>query len=203
MDVIVTEFHYENDLSGGSLMVRESRAIADLLLQGADVGQWEHQLYIENILQKRSPASIKRNVSTIRKRLERLNPDFWQLLRDGDDELAKQIALCGVLERNPLLVEFMETVVKDAYVARSFQLENYYWIDFLNERAQRDRNIATWKDSSKKKMGQVAFRILTEAGYVKSAQSLELQHVMLRAEIIQLLELNNKQRIKACMQMTS
>lgn len=203
MDVIVTEFHYENDLSGGSLMVRESRAIADLLLQGADVGQWEHQLYIENILQKRSPASIKRNVSTIRKRLERLNPDFWQLLRDGDDELAKQIALCGVLERNPLLVEFMETVVKDAYVARSLQLENYYWIDFLNERAQRDRNIATWKDSSKKKMGQVAFRILTEAGYIKSAQSLELQHVMLRAEIIQLLELNNKQRIKACMQMTS
>mgnify|MGYP001552483509 FL=1 len=203
MDVIVTEFHYENDLSGGSLMVRESRAIADLLLQGADVGQWEHQLYIENILQKRSPASIKRNVSTIRKRLERLNPDFWQLLHDGDDELAKQIALCGVLERNPLLVEFMETVVKDAYVARSLQLENYYWTDFLNERAQRDRNIATWKDSSKKKMGQVAFRILTEAGYIKSAQSLELQHVMLRPEIIQLLELNNKQRIKACMQMTS
>ena len=203
MDVIVTEFHYEKDLSGGSLMVRESRAIADLLLQGADVGQWEHQLYIENILQKRSPASIKRNVSTIRKRLERLNPDFWQLLHDGDDELAKQIALCGVLERNPLLVEFMETVVKDAYVARSLQLENYYWTDFLNERAQRDRNIATWKDSSKKKMGQVAFRILTEAGYIKSAQSLELQHVMLRPEIIQLLELNNKQRIKACMQMTS
>ena len=203
MDVIVTEFHYENDLSGGSLIVRESRAIADLLLQGADVGQWEHQLYIENILQKRSPASIKRNVSTIRKRLERLNPDFWQLLHDGDDELAKQIALCGVLERNPLLVEFMETVVKDAYVARSLQLENYYWTDFLNERAQRDRNIATWKDSSKKKMGQVAFRILTEAGYIKSAQSLELQHVMLRPEIIQLLELNNKQRIKACMQMTS
>ena len=154
-------------------------------------------------MQKRSPASIKRNVSTIRKRLERLNPDFWQLLHDGDDELAKQIALCGVLERNPLLVEFMETVVKDAYVARSLQLENYYWTDFLNERAQRDRNIATWKDSSKKKMGQVAFRILTEAGYIKSAQSLELQHVMLRPEIIQLLELNNKQRIKACMQMTS
>lgn len=104
MDVIVTEFHYENDLSGGSLMVRESRAIVDLLLQGADARQWEHELYIENILQKRSPASIKRNASTIRKRLERLNPDFWQLLRDGDDELAKQIALCGVLERNPLLV---------------------------------------------------------------------------------------------------
>ena len=203
MDVIVTEFHYENDLSGGSLMVRESRAIANLLLQDAEAEQWQHQLYIENILQKRSPASIKRNASTIRKRLERLNADFWQLLRDGDDELAKQIALCGVLERNPLLVEFMETVVKDTYVARSLTLENYYWTDFLNERALRDYNIATWKDSSKKKMGQVAFRILTEAGYIKSAQSLELQHVMLRPEIIQLLELNNKQRIKACIQMSS
>lgn len=203
MDVIVTEFHYENDLSGGSLMVRESRAIANLLLQDAEAEQWQHQLYIENILQKRSPASIKRNASTIHKRLERLNRDFWVLLRDGDDELAKQTALCGVLERNPLLIEFMETVVKDAYVARSLKLENYYWTDFLNERAQRDCNIATWKDSSKKKMGQVAFRILTEAGYIKSAQSLELQHVMLRPEIIQLLELNNKQRIKACMQMSS
>lgn len=198
----MTEFHYENDLSGGSLMVRESRAIADLLLQEANAEQWQHQLYVENILQKRSPATIKRNVSTIHKRLERLNRDFWVLLRDGDDELAKQTALCGVLERNPLLVEFMETVVKDAYVARSLKLETYYWTDFLNERTQRDSNIATWKDSSKKKMGQVVIRILTEAGYVKSAQSLEFQHVMLRPEIIQILELHNKQRIKTCMQIS-
>ena len=66
---------------------------------------------------KRTPASAQRNATAIRKRLERLEPDFWKALRDGDDELATQVAFCGALERNLLLLEFMETVMRDAYIS--------------------------------------------------------------------------------------
>ena len=199
---MLEQFHYDSDLIGGSLMVRESRIIADLLLQQATAEQWQQAIQLENVLQKRTAASAQRNATAIRKRLERLEPDFWKALRDGDDELATQVAFCGALERNLLLVEFMETVLRDAYTSQAEQLDSYVWLDFLEERSQRDPDIVDLKESSKKKMGQVVFRMLAEVGYLKSTRKLELQRVIVRAELRSLLEEHYKQRIKRCMEVS-
>ena len=199
---MLEQFHYDSDLIGGSLMVRESRIIADLLLQQATAEQWQQAIQVENVLQKRTAASAQRNATAIRKRLERLEPDFWKALRDGDDELATQVAFCGALERNLLLVEFMETVLRDAYTSQAEQLDSYVWLDFLEERSQRDPDIVDWKESSKKKMGQVVFRMLAEVGYLKSTRKLELQRVIVRAELRSLLEEHYKQRIKRSMEVS-
>ena len=199
---MLEQFHYDSDLSGGSLMVRESRLIADLLLREATTEQWYQAIQVENVLQKRTAASAQRNATAIRKRLERLEPDFWKALRDGDDELATQVAFCGALERNLLLVEFMETVLREAYISQAQHLDSYIWSDFLDERSQRDPDICEWKESSKKKMGQVVFRMLAEAGYLKSTRTLELQRVIVRAELRSLLEEHYKQRIKRSMEVS-
>ncbi len=199
---MLEQFHYDSDLIGGSLMVRESRIIADLLLQQATAEQWQQAIQLENVLQKRTAASAQRNATAIRKRLERLEPDFWKALRDGDDELATQVAFCGALERNLLLVEFMETVLRDAYTSQAEQLDSYVWLDFLEERSQRDPDIVDLKESSKKKMGQVVFRMLAEVGYLKSTRKLELQRVIVRAELRSLLEEHYKQRIKRSMEVS-
>ena len=199
---MLEQFHYDSDLIGGSLMVRESRIIADLLLQQATAEQWQQAIQLENVLQKRTAASAQRNATAIRKRLERLEPDFWKALRDGDDELATQVAFCGALERNLLLLEFMETVMRDAYISQAQYLDSYIWSDFLDERSQRDPDICDWKESSKKKMGQVVFRMLAEAGYLKSTRKLELQRVIVRAELRSLLEEHYKQRIKRSMEVS-
>ncbi|AIY37245.1 DUF1819 family protein [Acinetobacter baumannii] len=199
---MLEQFHYDSDLIGGSLMVRESRLIADLLLREATTEQWHQAIQVDNILQKRTAASAQRNATAIRKRLERLEPDFWKALRDGDDELATQVAFCGALERNLLLLEFMETVMREAYISQAQYLDSYIWSDFLEERTQRDLDICEWKESSKKKMGQVVFRMLTEAGYLKSTRKLELQRVIVRAELRSLLEEHYKQRIKRSMEVS-
>lgn len=49
---MLEKFHYDSDLIGGSLMVRESRLIADLLLREATAEQWKHAIQVDNILQK-------------------------------------------------------------------------------------------------------------------------------------------------------
>jgi hypothetical protein len=195
-------FEYDSDLTGGSLMVRESRIVAGLMLDQATEEEWDQAIRVENILQKRTPASAKRNAQAIRKRLERLEPEFWRALRDGDEELATQVAFCAALERNFLLVEFMERVVRDAYITHSEQLEAFQWADFLEDCAHRDPAIHDWKESSKKKMGQVAFRMLAEVGYLKSTRSLKLQHVVIRPEIRAMLDDTYKQRIKKCMEVS-
>ena len=180
-------------------MVRESRIIADLLLKQASEEEWQQKIHVENALQKRSPATAKRNAQAIKKRLELIEPEFWRALRDGDDELATQVAFVGVLERNLLIVEFMEQVLKDLYTVHAKKVELYHWLDFLDDCGNKDKKIVDWKESTKKKMGQVVFRILIEAGFMDNARSKKLQPVVIRPEVKSMLENTFKPRLLACM----
>lgn len=196
-------FHYDSDLIGGSLQVRESRIVADLLLQDASPEQWHEVIQQQNRLQKRAPASAKRVAQAIRKRLERMDTPFWRAIRDGDDELATQVVFCSALERNLLLVEFIETVLKDAFVTRAGVLESYHWNEFLDERSHRDSAITTWTESSRKKMAQVVYRMLTEVGLLKSTRNMKLQNLMIRSEVRVLLDDSYRYRIKACLEVSN
>jgi len=196
-------FSYDSDLIGGSLQVRECRIIADLLLQQAEPEQWTEAIQRQNRLQKRSPASAKRVAQALRKRLERLDQPFWRAIRDGDDELATQVAFCAALERNLLLVEFIETVLRDAYLTRAETLETWHWNDFLDERSHRDATIETWTESSRKKMGQVVYRMLAEVRLLKSTRSMQLQTMLVRPEVRTLLDDSYRHRIKACLEVSS
>ncbi|NLO72420.1 MAG: DUF1819 family protein [Porphyromonadaceae bacterium] len=200
---MIRDFSYQGDLAGGSLQVRESRVVAELLLQNASEADWQQAIMTDNRLQKRSPATARRVAQALRKRLELLEAPFWQALLNGDDELATQVALCSALERNLLLVEFMETVVSDAYITQAATLDAWQWDDFLQDRVHRDPAIADWTTSSKKKMGQVALRILAEVGYLKNTRSLQLQHVLIRPEVRTLLEDSYRHRILACLRISS
>ena len=196
-------FHYDSDLIGGSLQVRESRVVADLLLQDASPEQWHEVIQQQNRLQKRAPASAKRVAQAIRKRLERLDAPFWRAIRDGDDELATQVVFCSALERNLLLVEFIETVLKDAFVTRAGVLEPYHWNEFLDERSHRDSTITTWTESSRKKMAQVIYRMLAEVSLLKSTRNMKLQNLMIRSEVRVLLDDSYRNRIKACLEVSN
>ena len=196
-------FSYDSDLIGGSLQVRECRVIADLLLQQASPEQWAEEIQQHNRLQKRSSASAKRVAQALRKRLERLDQPFWRALRDGDDELATQVAFCAALERNLLLVEFIEAVLRDAYLTKAEHLEPWHWHDFLEERSHRDPAIETWTESSRKKMAQVIYRMLAEVKLLKSTRSMQLQSLLVRPEVRTLLDESYRHRIKACLEVSS
>jgi len=197
------EFRYNSDLSGRSLLVRESRVIADLLLNNATDSEWHQAVNLDNRLQKRSPATAQRLARVLRKRLGRWAPSFWYALRDGDDELATQLAFAAALDRNLLLVEFMETVVRDAFVVRTEALARYQWLDFLEDRAFRDPSIADLAEISKKKIGQVVFRMLAEVGLLQSTRTCRLQHIVVRPEVNSLLNSSHRDRIRACLNVSS
>lgn len=196
-------FSYDSDLIGGSLQVRESRIVANLLLQDASAEQWHEVIQQQNLLQKRTPASAKRVAQALRKRLERLDAPFWRAIRDGDDQLATQVVFCSALERNLLLVEFIETVVRDAFVTRAGVLEPYHWSEFLEERSHRDPAVSTWTESSRKKMAQVIYRMLAEVGFLEGTRNMKLQNLMIRSEVRALLDDSYRYRLKACLEVSN
>lgn len=197
-------FQYHGDLIGGSLMVRESRLIAALLLEKADAAAWHQAIMVDNCLQKNRPATAKRMAQAIRKRLEPLTSEFWLALRDGDDQLATQVSFFAAVKRNLLLLEFLETTVADAFAARAEGLARYQWEEFLADRAQRDPAVGEWSASSKQKMGQVVFRMLKDVGILAEKAAPNGRHqlhpLMLRPELQALLEANHQRRYLSCLQ---
>jgi hypothetical protein len=79
------------------LKVAESRIIADLLLRGVNEKEWKGAILIQNVLQVRHPATAVRLARLIRSRLELMDAELWQLVRDGNGTVASQALLAAAI----------------------------------------------------------------------------------------------------------
>ena len=84
---------YNGDIVAGSLLVPESRKIARLLLNNDSQEAWHRAIVIDNILQKRSPASAQRQARLIKARLSLMQPDFWKMIINGSSDVTTQAIL--------------------------------------------------------------------------------------------------------------
>ena len=64
---------YNAEISAGSLLPLESRRIAALLLTQPDAAAWQHAIEVENILQKKTPATARCQARLLQRRLTTLD----------------------------------------------------------------------------------------------------------------------------------
>lgn len=155
-------------------MPLESKRVASLLLTQPDETAWEYAIDIENILQKKTPATARRQATLIRKRLSTLDAVGWKLIAERESEVANQLLLAAAIKHSHLLGDFMRNV----YASHQRRLEpsivSSDWEDFLTECSHQDPAVSNWSDSTKAKLFQVIVRILAEAKYLVSAKTMTL-----------------------------
>lgn len=174
---------YLGDIIGGSIMLRESRLIAQLLLQHPDDKAWERAIVEENLLQKNSVHSAKRMASTVRKRLELMSDDFLSDLLTAPDDLAKQMIMLAILCQSPVLMDFMATEVADARRMYRDVMRSDDWPEFFASRQRVIADLDQYSSSSIQKMGSNVFKILADVGYLESARSKRLKNIYVLPEI--------------------
>lgn len=174
---------YLGDLIGGSLMIRESQLIADLLLKYPTKDQWREAIIEQNILQKPSAASAKRNASTIKKRLEGLDKEFIQKLAHSSTEEAIQLMFAATLINSTLLADFMLNVVSDAKRMFRESLNVNDWQYFWEERTRFYPALGDMSPTSVYKVSQVAFKVLADAGYIETTRNKRLMNVYLSPDV--------------------
>ncbi len=173
---------YNAEISAGSLLIPESRRIAELLLSQPNSAAWNEAIVRDNILQK-SPATAKRQATLIRKRLETLDHDALRLITQSDAELCGQLLMAAALRHSQLMADFM----RDVYAADLRQLERTLsqrqWEGFLTDCAHRDGSVQRWTANTRLKLFQVIVRILVEAKFLDNTKNMHLTPPMLHPQL--------------------
>jgi len=170
---------YNAQITGGGLLIPESQVVAGLMLAGAhdDLKRWQKAIRDDNVLQKRSWRSADRMAGLIRNRLLLLDAEGWRLISRGSAEVRIQMVLGSALLHSRLLRDFLAEIVWPKHRRFEKHLEIQDWTVFFAECVHRDPNLADLSPSTVKKVREVAFRVLAEAGIVPSVRSLRITPV--------------------------
>ena len=179
---------YSSTITGGPLMLPESRRIAALLMQRPSDADWMHTLRVENLLQKNTPATAMRQAKLIRSRLEMLPPEAWPMVVSGAPEVATQTLFAAAVLHSALLSDFLRQVIAAHHRKLDITLKRGEWEPFFDECIARDPSIASWTESTRAKLFQVITRMLIEARYLESSKTMKLRLPGLHPEVFSLLK---------------
>ncbi|MDY7573077.1 DUF1819 family protein [Actimicrobium sp. CCI2.3] len=191
---------YNAEISAGSLFPLESRRIATLLLSSPDQATWHHAIETENILQKKTPATARRQATLLRRRLATLDAQAWNMLADRDSEVVIQLLMAAAVKHSHLLGDFMLRVYADRQRRLEPALAPSDWEDFLVECAHFDPAVAEWSDTTRAKLFQVIVRILAEAKYLESTRSMKLTPRSLHPEVRRYLRAHDESYALDCLE---
>jgi len=197
-----TPSRYKADIAGGSLKLRESRLIAYLLSDGISGDDWKKAIEVQNILQKRSPGTAKRQSSLIRARLELMEPELWELVHDGSNSTATHALFAAAIKHSRLLGDFLDQVVRNQFRMFRHDLPRKLWMEFIEHCHDHDPYMPEWKESTTKKLGDSVYRILAEVGYLHDNRNYTLQPVRISGEVMAYLRNNKEEYVIRCIQVS-
>ena len=193
---------YTATITAASLRLRESRIVANLLLQGVSDEKWKDAVLKKNILQMNSVQSIKKIAALLRARLEPLGEGLWKMVRDGGREQAAQAAFAGTVKHSRLLGDFMDITMREQRALFAKKLEYRMWNDYMAGCRGRDPEMPQWSDATVARLRSAVFSILAAAGYLKDTRSRFLQNVFVDAELSVYLQDRGETYVLRCMEVT-
>lgn len=197
---LMGERRYEANFAKASLKVPEARIVAGLLLSGVGVEGFREAIIDRNVLQKRSALTARDFGYLAKARLSTLGEEVWRVVRDGSLEAASQAVFAASAKFSPLFGDFVDIAVRDRYRMRAERLEVSMWSEFLDGCSARDPGMPRWSDATRAKLGQNAFRMLAEAGYIGDSKRMEIQRVPLDPSLVTVLRDSGEDYALRCLQ---
>jgi hypothetical protein len=195
------DMQYSADITAGSLKLRESRLVADLLLKGIKGNEWRKALIDQNVLQSRNPHTAIRITRLIRQRLETMKPDLWRLVRDSSSTIAIHALFAAAIKHSPLLGDFLDLVVREQFRVFNTTLPKKLFDEFIYDCRGRAPEMPQFNESTRRKLQTTVYHILVQAGYLDDTRSLKLQKVFIAEPVLAYLQRNHEDYVLRCIRM--
>jgi hypothetical protein len=193
---------YTATITSASLRLRESRIIADLLLQRVSLKQWRDAIIDQNILQLRSPKTAEKMSQIFRSRLEPMGEGLWAMVRDGSRGLATQATFAGAVKSSRLLGDFMDIAIREQRARFATKIERHVWQDYIAGCRGRDPDMPLWSDSTVDRLRSSVYSMLAEVGYLENTRSLLIQNVFVDQQLATYLHDRGEKYVMRCLEVT-
>ncbi len=175
---------YLGDVTGiSNLMVDESRTIAGLLLKDLSDHQWIEAIEKQNVIQKSSIHTARRQARCIGYRLKELPSPYLAVIENGTAKEVKQLLLFALLNHSTLALDFFKYAVVEPQRIFKSEMSKRMWDDFLNH--QYNENIRQLADSTLLKIRKNLIASFVEAGYLENSKTLKYLNVFVEPIIYQ------------------
>lgn len=159
---------YTSILKSRPFFYLEFKKAAHLKLQGLGEKDIKNKAIEDNIFSVNTEARKREVASTVINRIKPLDDYILNKIVNGNVQTSKQLVLYSILKTDRLFFEFMKEVYREKILIKDFILTDKDFNVFFRRKAEQSEKIASWKDYTYYKLGQVYRRILSEAGFINN-----------------------------------
>jgi hypothetical protein len=183
---------YNGGLTREQFLFHEMRTVAKLVNEGLSDQEIEDKVMQENLFQYPTERETKKMVKVCLTRLYSMNDESLiraLALNSSDD--AKQICLYAMMKYNRLVWDFMITVIGEKFRQQDLSFTKLDLNVFFMRLQEQDDNVASWAESTIKKIKQVLVKVLVENDYLDSTRSDHLNPVLICSVLENAIRNNN------------
>lgn len=159
---------YDFSFTASSLRLKEMILVAKALHENKEVD------YINDLGNGKSSTG-KRMLSEFKKRFSHLTTEQVEVLLNSDLVSQKQITLLSVCKSYGFIREFIIEVVREKLLVYDYEVNDGDYISFYRRKHDLHDEMDTITELTEKKIKQVTFKILEQAGLINDIKSRIIQ----------------------------
>jgi len=188
---------YQLSMTAAALRYHEAKIVAEVFIEIGDWNLTQNQVLSENLLQKSTSVTAKREFGEIKNRLMTLSADQLRAFTAANLTELKYLAFLSCIKYYRLLNDFMTEVVRTKIQMFDYQILESDWANFIESKKQHIEKIGQASETTLKKIRQVIFKMLADTGIIDDIKMKIIQPPLLSREFATLVCLDNPNLLAA------
>jgi hypothetical protein len=189
--------NYSLSFTAGSLMLYETEKLVLLYLEYNDWDKLRSLVVEDNILQKGTLSTRKREFIELKKRVEALSSEELNYFEDASSADIKYLVLLSCFKSYQFIFDFAAETIRNKLLLFDYQILNSDYESFFESKALLHENLNTISESTQKKIKQVVFKILEQSDIIDSVKNKNIQKPYLSEELLKLIIKDNPKYLRA------
>lgn len=160
------EQDYSANFTSNAFLHFEMKETAVLLDSGLSIDEAKDKILEENIFNYVYRTGILKKITVLKRRFKNINETLIKIMVQDSHQSSTIVALYSIYLSERLIREFMDEIVLDKVTIPDALLAPSDMQLFLTEKAGLNSRVASWKDSTRKKLWSVTRRMLMECNII-------------------------------------
>lgn len=181
--------NYDFSFTAVSLRLKEMILVTRALKEGVEVD------YINDLGAGKSSTG-KRMLTEFKKRISFLTPAEKESLLEGDLITKKQIAFLSLCKTYAIIKDFALEVLREKFLTYDYQITDGDYLIFYRRKVGQYEKMESLSTSTEKKIKQVIFNMLYEAGLINDTKSRIIQPQIIDLQVMTVISQDNPNWLK-------